>query len=135
MHPIRTILVDDNAEFLNSAALFLSADSSIEIAGRALSGKEALELVATLIPDLVLMDLVIPDMDGLEITRRIKARQNAPCVVILTLHDNAEYRAAAQKVGADGFVAKSDFGTQLRPLVHHLLNNHDDLLQEADGPE
>jgi DNA-binding NarL/FixJ family response regulator len=117
----RILLVDDNPEFLESAARFLSADPNITVAGHALSGQEALKQITRLAPDLVLMDLAMPDMSGLEVTQRIKTQTNPPYVIILTLHDNPEYRAAAKDVGADGFIAKSEFGTNLCPLIHRIL--------------
>jgi len=121
MTPVRVLLVDDNAEFLGSATHFMSEDSDIEIAGYALSGDEALKQVVRLVPDLVLMDLAMPGMSGLEATRQIKALPETPRVVILTLHDNAEYRAAAAAAGADGFVAKSEFCTALQPQIHDMF--------------
>ncbi len=121
MPSIRVLLVDDNSEFLNSAARFLSMDPNIEIVGRALSGEDALEQIQLTNPDLVLMDLVMPGMNGLETTLHIKARPSAPRVVLLTLHDQPEYRTAAEGVRADGFIAKTEFGTQLLPLIHKLF--------------
>lgn len=117
----RILLVDDNLGFLESAGHFLALDRQIEIVGRAPSGQEALRQVAQLKPDLVLMDLAMPEMDGLEATRQIKKLPDAPRVIILTLHDNAEYRAAAKAAQADGFIAKSEFGTQLLPLIHAMF--------------
>jgi len=121
MAPIRVLLVDDNEAFLDSAVRFLSQDADIEIVGSALCGDEALKQASRLTPDLVLMDLAMPDMSGLEATRAIKALLQKPRVVILTLHDNAEYRAAAKAVGADGFIAKSEFGTALRGQIHSMF--------------
>lgn len=117
MKPRRVLLVDDNAGFLKTASRFLAAHPEVEIVGRAFSGREALGLVTHLHPDLVLMDLAMPEMGGLEATREIKAQPGAPRVVILTLHDNREYRAAAKAVGADGFISKSEFGAQLLALI------------------
>ncbi len=121
MFSIRILLVDDSVEFLESVTRFLSVDPHIVIAGCAFSGQEALERAEELAPDLVLMDLAMPGIDGLEATRRIKARDLAPYVIIVTLYDDPEYRVAAQEVGADGLVSKSELGTQLRPLIQHLL--------------
>ena len=121
MPPIRVLLVDDNAEFLQSAARFLSVDPRIVIVGCARSGREALDQVALLHPDLVLMDMAMPGMNGLKATRRIKAQPDAPHVIILTLYDNAEYRTAAEAMGADGFVPKWEFGTKLLSLIHTLF--------------
>ncbi len=118
MSPLRVLLVDDSHDFLESAARFLSEYPSLEIVGWTFSGRDARELVARLQPDLVLMDLTMPGMNGLEATRQIKALPGAPCVVILTLYDNHEYRSAAEAAGADGFVTKSELGTQLLPLIH-----------------
>jgi DNA-binding NarL/FixJ family response regulator len=121
--PIRILLVDDSPEFLESATRFLSTDPRIEIVGCALSGAEAVEQVTRVQPDLVLMDCGMPGMNGLEATHNIKAWPGAPRVVILTLHDNAEYRAAAQAAGADGYVTKSEFGMALLPFIHTLFDD------------
>jgi DNA-binding NarL/FixJ family response regulator len=67
------------------------------------------------------MDLTMPEMNGLEATRQLKARADEPRIIILTLHDNSEYRAAAAAASADGFVTKSELGMQLVPMIHHLL--------------
>jgi two-component system, chemotaxis family, chemotaxis protein CheY len=117
---IRTLLVDDSADFLDSAEQFLSADHNIEVIGRSQSGPEAIDEVSRLRPDLVLMDLAMPGMNGLEATQAIKAIDSPPRVIILTLYDNPEYRAAAGHVGADAFLTKSDFGERLLALIHDL---------------
>ncbi|MBI5841863.1 MAG: response regulator transcription factor [Chloroflexi bacterium] len=124
MLPIRILLVDDSAVFLNSVESFLSTDPAVKIVGRALSGRSALEQISSLQPDLVLMDLSMPEMSGLEATRLIKARKDAPCVVILTLHNHPQYRKASQAAGADGFVSKAELGTQLIPQIHILLGGN-----------
>lgn len=121
MSPVRILLVDDSAEFLASAADYLAAQPDLHVIGRAQSGQAALEQTAALRPDLVLMDIAMPGLNGLETTRQIKARPTPPRVIILTLHDNPEYRSAAAGVQADGFVAKSDFGVQLLPLIRSLF--------------
>jgi len=118
---LRVLLVDDSPEFLESAAYFLSLHPSVEVIGRALSGPDALEMASRLRPDLVLMDWAMPEMTGLEAARRLKAQPGAPRVVILTLHDNPKYRAAAQAAGTDGFISKAEFGAQLPPLIRKLF--------------
>jgi DNA-binding NarL/FixJ family response regulator len=117
---VRTLLVDDSPEFLGAAVRFLAADPQIEVVGFALSARKAIDEVTRLQPDLVLMDVAMPEMNGFAATRQIKGRPNPPRVIVLTLYDNDEYRAQAQAVGADGFVAKSEFGTQLLPLIRTL---------------
>jgi CheY-like chemotaxis protein len=113
------LLVDNSREFLKAAARFLSADRELEIA-HAFSGSEALEQVTRLHPDLVMMDLAMPEIDGLSATRAIKKLPDAPQVVIVTVHDNQEYRAQAKAAGADGFISKSEFVLQAPPLISAL---------------
>lgn len=121
MIPVSTLIVDDSPSFLQSAVRFLSMDGRVDVIGLALSGADAVIQVQQLRPDLVLMDLAMPGMNGLEATRAIKAGSNPPSVIILTLHDTPEYRTAAREAQADGFVAKSDFGVKLLPLIESLL--------------
>ena len=121
MPPIRVLLVDDNREFLDAVMRFLSVDKQYKIIGHTLSGREALDQIGQLRPDLVLLDLAMPDINGLEITRQVKAMPEAPCVILVTLYDNDEYRSAAKAVQADGYITKSDLGTQLLPLINSLI--------------
>ncbi len=121
MPPVRVLLVDDSSAFLDSASRFLSIDPQVGVVGCAMSGSEALERIDELHPDLVLMDLAMPGMNGLEATERIKAQPGGPLVVILTLHDSPEYRAAADTARADGFVTKSQLAVHLLPLIHRLF--------------
>ncbi len=118
-----TLLVDDSPSFLQSAARFLAGDKRIDIVGLALTGVEALEQYEKLQPELVLIDLNMPDMNGLEATRLLKSGPHPPRVVILTLHDTEEYRHAALEAHADGFISKADFGVQLIPLIESLYSD------------
>jgi DNA-binding NarL/FixJ family response regulator len=80
-----------------------------------------LEQTTALRPDLVLMDLAMPGMGGLEATRRLKAEPDAPRVIMLSLHEHPMYRTAALDAGANGFVPKSKLGTALLPMIHSLF--------------
>ncbi|MEI6669006.1 MAG: sugar phosphate nucleotidyltransferase [Acidobacteriota bacterium] len=119
--PVRVLLVDDSPHFIESAERFFADELGVDVVGSALSGAEALDLVARLHPDLVLMDVAMPGMDGLEATQRIKALAASPRVIILTLYDTPKYREAAHRAGADGFVPKADFGEKLLPLILELF--------------
>jgi len=123
MSTIRILIVDDSPAFLESASHFLAADRRLRVVGQTRSGQEALERVSDLRPDLVLMDIRMPGINGLETTRRIKSQPHPPRVIILTLYDSAEYRTVAESIGADGFLAKSDFGQRLLPLIHQLFDD------------
>jgi DNA-binding NarL/FixJ family response regulator len=120
---MRVLLVDDSQRFTAAATRFLSLFPDLEIVGQARTGREALDQVKRLRPDLVLMDVGMPEIDGLEATRQIKRQARPPRVVILTLHDSAEYRAQAQRAGADGFMSKQDFGASFLTLVGNLRTN------------
>ena len=120
--PVRILLVDDSPEFLEASERFLSPNPKIIIVGKAVSGKDALRLVEETKPDLVLLDIAMPGMNGLEAAREIKNRTHPPLVVMLTLYDNPEYRTAAGDIRVDGFIPKSDFGTALLPMIQALVS-------------
>ena len=126
MSIITTLLVDDNTTFLDSASRFLKTDGRIEVVGHATSGAEALNEVRRLRPDVVVMEVVMPDMNGLDAARHFKTEPGAPVVVIASMHDHPEMRAAATQANADGFVAKSSFCNDLLPLVKHLFDNREE---------
>jgi DNA-binding NarL/FixJ family response regulator len=113
----RVLLVDDSAAFLESATLLLSAAAGLTVVGRARSGEEAVAEAERLLPDLVLMDVQMPGIGGLEATRRIKARAHAPRVILLTMHDTPEYREAAEAAGANGFLSKLAFTTTISAML------------------
>ena len=120
MSKIRVLLVDDSPEFLKLATQFLATVQEIDPVGVALTGQDALVLAVGLQPDLILMDLVMPEMNGLDATRQIKAMPDPPIVIVLTGHDTSEYRSAAATAGADGFVYKPELFTELPSLVRRL---------------
>jgi DNA-binding NarL/FixJ family response regulator len=99
----------------------LERHPEVEIVGQARSGKEALEQVTQVQPDVVLLDMAMPDMNGVDVTRHLKGQPEAPYIVIVTLHDAPHYRTAAAAAGADSFISKADFGTEVGPLLNALL--------------
>ena len=119
---VKVLVVDDSPIFLAAATAFLSRYPQIQVVGRAQSGREAIQLVAEVSPDLVLMDVRMPQMNGLEATQRIKAQPAPPRVIILTLHDSPDCRESAQTVGADGFIAKDEFGDNLPSAIFSLFS-------------
>ena len=121
MSIVRVLLVDDSLEFLEAAARFLTEQPWLTIVGRATSGRCALELIEQTSPDLVLIDLAMPEMNGLEATRLIKARPAAPLVMMMTLYDVAEYREAAALVGVDDFITKSAIRSKIIPALERLF--------------
>lgn len=117
MAQLRLLLVDDSPAFLSATVRLLAKHASVASITCVLSGPAALECLTQLRPDLVLLDFTMEGMNGLATTRAIKARPDAPYVVMVTLHDNSTYRDAAHTAGADGFLAKSELAIQLPSLI------------------
>ena len=115
---IRVLLVDDEALVRGGFRMILETQDDIEVAGEASDGAEALEQARRLRPDVVLMDIRMPGMDGLEATRRLLAAgAEAPRVLILTTFDLDEYVYEAMRSGASGFLLKSVRPRQLPDAV------------------
>lgn len=121
MPTIRILLVDSNPQFLKAVRQLLADDAAFEIVGGTYSAAKGLELVARLRPDVVVVDLALPLMNGLEATRRIKTGPSAPLVIIVTLHDQEAYERTAEAAGADGFVPKWEMGARLPELIRRLM--------------
>lgn len=119
---MRAILVDDYPPFLAALAALLRNQSAIEVVGRAHSGTDGLKLASELAPDLVLVDYSMSDMDGITVTRLLKAGPNPPKVVVVTSHAEPEYKELALHAGADGFVVKSEVHHDLLPLLLSLAD-------------
>ncbi|EAQ00477.1 putative two component system response regulator [Janibacter sp. HTCC2649] len=112
---IRVVLADDQLLLRAGLRALLDAEDDIEVVGEASDGAEAVELVRTLTPDVVLMDIRMPGTDGLEATRRIAADESLAetKVVILTTFDLDEYVFEAVRIGASGFLVKDTEPTEL----------------------
>lgn len=106
MDRIRVLLVDDHAIVRQGLRLFLDTQADIEIAGEAGDGGEALVKAGELRPDVVVMDITMPDMDGLDAARQIKRLDPGIGVLALTMHDNEEYFFQALNAGASGYIPK-----------------------------
>lgn len=116
----RVLLVDDNPAFLAAATRYLVDYCGAEVVGCASSGEQAIEMVGTLAPQIVLMDLVMGGISGLVAAERIKAQANAPAVVLVTLNTGIEYQKIVDTLPLDGFVSKAEFAIQIPPLLAKL---------------
>jgi DNA-binding NarL/FixJ family response regulator len=115
---IRVLLADDQALVRGGLRMILDAHPDIEVVGEAADGTEVLELVSTMCPDVVLMDIRMPGLDGLEATHRLMQRvTNPPRVVILTTFDDDAYLYRAMRAGASGFLLKTAPPRQLVAAV------------------
>jgi len=103
---VRVVLVDDHPVVRAGILGMLAAESDIEVVGEAGTGREALQVVAAAGPDVVLMDLRMPDLDGVEATRALRATEHPPRVVILTTYDTDADILRAVEAGATGYLLK-----------------------------
>ncbi len=103
---IRVLIVDDQPLIRTGIATLLARKPDIEVVGQAANGREALELAATLDPDIVLMDVLMPVMDGVEATRQLTARGSRPAVIILTTVPDDEKVLQSIAAGARGYLLK-----------------------------
>src|SRR5919112_2825988 len=104
--PTRLAIVDDHELARESLQNMLSDEIDIEIVGEAANGRQALLLCSRLRPDLILMDVRMPEMDGLAATKEVKQRYPEISVMMLTMHENPDYLLEALKAGAAGYVLK-----------------------------
>jgi DNA-binding NarL/FixJ family response regulator len=114
---IRVLIADDQALLRGGFRMILESQKDIEVVGEAADGREALEQARALEPDVVLMDIRMPELDGLEATRQLVAADGAPHVLILTTFDLDEYVYEAMKAGASGFLLKEVRPEQLAEAV------------------
>jgi DNA-binding NarL/FixJ family response regulator len=114
---IRVLIADDQALVRGGFRMILESQPDIEVVGEASDGREALARVRELAPDVVLMDVRMPELDGLEATRRLLTHPGAPRVLVLTTFDHDEYVYEAMRAGASGFLLKAIRPEQLADAV------------------
>jgi DNA-binding NarL/FixJ family response regulator len=117
MDKIKILIADDHAIMRDGIRALLSLNEDIEIVGEASTGQEALEKTAALSPDVVIMDIAMPGMDGLEATRRILKQNPKSRVLILTQHDDKEYVLSAIRAGSAGYLPKRALGSELLSAI------------------
>lgn len=120
--PARLVIVDDHALVREGLRSMLEAEPDMRIVGEATNGREAIQISHRLRPDVILMDLRMPVMDGVAATRKIKAEYPSTCVIILTIRDSPDYLSEAREAGADAYLLKEvshqEIVTAIRQLLH-----------------
>ena len=114
---IRVLLVDDQAVVRRALRARFHLEPDLQVVGEASTGREALMLAQTLKPDVVLMDIEMPDMDGIEATAALGSVVPKSIVVILSIHDDAQTRGRAQTAGAVAFVEKRGVTDNLLSVI------------------
>jgi DNA-binding response OmpR family regulator len=121
----RLVLVDQNDLLLEMLALCVARIEGYEVAGTAGTGQAGLALVERTAPDVVLLNLTLPDMSGLTALLRMKALPRVPLVIMMTFDCSQAARAAIRDLGADDCIVKSDIAKVIRPTVERLLRERD----------
>ena len=111
--PVRVLVADDEPLFIENVQALVAHDERVEVVGRATNGQEAVDLAIALAPDVVLVDLLMPVLDGIEATRRIRERLPEACVLVLTGASVATDVDRAREAGVAAFLTKDRIGTQL----------------------
>ena len=111
--PIRIVVADDHALVREGIRRVLDEVPEFDVVAEAADGQEALDCVKRTQPDVLLLDLTMPGIGGLEVTRRIRSGSDRPRVLILSMHDEAEYVLRAVRAGADGYLLKDDAGPEM----------------------
>ena len=121
MSKIRVLLVDDHALFREGLMMIISSQPDMEVVGEASDGLEAVVKAVELKPDLILMDIQMPGMDGIEAARRIKRDVPAATIVMLTVRDDEEKLFEAIKNGAQGYLLKKMHSAELLAMTRRAL--------------
>lgn len=114
---IRVLIVDDHAVVREGIRYVLSSDSDFEVVGEAAGGQLGVALAESLIPDVVILDLSMPDLPGLEAARLIRAQLPRTAILVLSIHDHQEYVLRSIEAGAQGYLRKDSSPRELRNAI------------------
>jgi DNA-binding NarL/FixJ family response regulator len=128
--PARLLIADDHELVRSGFRLMLESEPDLEVVAEASNGWEAVELCRRLMPDIVLMDVRMPKMDGLEATRTIKSQQPRVAVLMVTTYEDPDYLLSAIKAGAAGYLLKNVSRQQLANAIRRVLDGEAALNQE-----
>jgi DNA-binding NarL/FixJ family response regulator len=123
MKMIRIYIVDDNEQFAKYMSRFLLSQENLSISGFATSGQEAIETLDKIDCDVVLMDIAMPNMNGLDTTKRLREIGFDKRIIMVSMHDDRYYNQTVQEVGADAYINKSDFCDKIIPTIERVLDS------------
>jgi DNA-binding NarL/FixJ family response regulator len=120
--PIRVLLADDHDILRRGLKMLLGLQPDMQVVGEARTGQEALEMAQELQPDVVVMDITMPEMDGLQACRIIHSQQPGTQVLFLTMHESEEYFLQALRMGAAGYLVKKAAPTELHMAIREVAH-------------
>jgi DNA-binding NarL/FixJ family response regulator len=127
---VRVVIVEDHAVVREGTRQIVAGDPRIEVVGEAENGLEALDLVDALQPDVLVLDLHLPELSGIEVARRLQAAGSPTRVLVLSAHDEDDYVFAAMDAGASGYLLKTAHGAEVIDAIH-AISSGDVVLQGA----
>lgn len=119
---IKVMLVDDHVLIREGIRNLLEFDGNIEVIEQAGDGFECLEKLQYVNPDIILLDINMPKMNGIEVLEELKAKENPVKVIILTVHSEVEYLVKAIDIGANGYILKDSESSELKQAINDIIN-------------
>jgi DNA-binding NarL/FixJ family response regulator len=123
MNTIRIYIVDDNEQFSKYMSRYLQSHENLSVAGQSYSGKSAIKALKETECDVVLMDITMPDMNGLDATKQLRENGFDKGIIVVSMHDDRYYNRTVKEAGADAFVNKSEFCDKIVPTIQMVLDS------------
>lgn len=119
--PLQILLAEDNPTFANSVNRLVGLIGGAQLVGHARDGEEALDMAGALHPEVILMDIAMPKLSGLQVAHRLQTAPHRPVIIFLSMHSDPSYRDAAHAAGGAYFVTKANFVSELLPLLEQMV--------------
>lgn len=115
--PIHILVVDDHEIVRKSIMAMLAREPDLQVVGTAVNGREAVQLAQTLTPDVIVMDISMPELDGIRAAGKIQALDISPHIIMLSMHHNSALVQQARQNGATGYIVKQQASSELIPAI------------------
>jgi len=132
MEKIKIIIADDHTMFLEGIVSLLENEESIHIIGKAANGKSALEIIENTLPDIILLDISMPEMDGIEVSKIIKQKHPSVKILIVSTHSNIQMIAKLIRIGVDGYLLKNAEKQELLHAINTIQNGKTYFCKEVE---
>lgn len=121
---IKVIIADDHSMVREGIRQLLELEGDIQVIGEASDGEEALTLIKTMLPDIILLDVNMPGMNGIDVLKQIRKEKMSVKVLLLTIHNEVEYLMKAVEAGCDGYVLKDSDSKLLKKAIHSIYEGN-----------